>query len=169
MPSIKMGNDHGVGFIRRHVGFINDRRAMDGRVGLLFVGDSITDGWRNFGPRGGRDVFEQAYGKYRPLNIGIGGDRTQHVLWRLDAGEVEGISPKVAVLMIGTNNLGSNTNEEIAAADAKIVQELHESCRTPRSCCWASSPATRSPTPTTATASRRSTPNSPSSTTAARP
>src|SRR5437764_1010741 len=104
VPSIKMGNDHGVGFIRRHVGFISDRRAMDGRVGLLFVGDSITDGWRNFGPRGGRDVFEQAYGRYRPLNIGIGGDRTQHVLWRLDADEVEGISPKVAVVMIGTNN-----------------------------------------------------------------
>jgi lysophospholipase L1-like esterase len=124
VPSIKMGNDHGVGFIRRHVGFINDRRAMDGRVGLLFVGDSITDGWRNFGPRGGRDVFEQAYGKYRPLNIGIGGDRTQHVLWRLDADEVAGISPKVAVVMIGTNNLGSNSNEEIAAADAKIVQSL---------------------------------------------
>jgi lysophospholipase L1-like esterase len=126
VPSIKMGNDRGQGFIRRHVGFINDRRAMDGRVGLLFVGDSITDGWRNFGPRGGRDVFEQAYAKYRPLNIGIGGDRTQHVLWRLDAGEVEGISPKVAVLMIGTNNLGSNSNEEIVAADAKIVESLRK-------------------------------------------
>ena len=124
LPSIKMGGDHGVGFIRRHVGFINDRRSMDNKVGLLFVGDSITDGWRNFGPRGGRDVFERSYGRYRPLNIGIGGDRTQHVLWRLDADEVEGISPKVAVLMIGTNNLGSNSNEEIVAADAKIVEAL---------------------------------------------
>src|SRR5436853_143681 len=62
----------------------------------------------------------------RPANRGgVGGPRTQHVLWRLDAGEVEGISPKVAVVMIGTNNLGSNSNEEIAAADAKIVQSLH--------------------------------------------
>src|SRR4051794_32709257 len=124
--SIKLGNDRGVGFIRRHVEFINDRRAMDGNVGLLFVGDSITDGWRNFGPRGGRDVFEKSYRRYRPLNIGIGGDRTQHVLWRLDADEGQGINPKVAVVMIGTNNLGSNSNEEIVAGVTKIVHALRQ-------------------------------------------
>jgi lysophospholipase L1-like esterase len=121
-PAIKMGNDQGKGFLKRHEGFLQDLKAKNGKVGVLFVGDSITDGWRN---KNGKQIFEEHYGSMDPLNIGIGGDRTQHVLWRLENGEVEGISPKVAVLMIGTNNLGSNTNEEIAAGVTKIVQTLH--------------------------------------------
>ena len=51
VSSIKMGNDHGVGFIRRHEGFLKDRRAKNGKVGVLFVGDSITDGWRSAAAR----------------------------------------------------------------------------------------------------------------------
>ena len=121
-PAIKMGRDYGDSFLQRHLGFRKDLKAMKGKVGILFVGDSITDGWR----RTGKEVFDKSYGAMDPLNIGIGGDRTQHVLWRLDHGEVEGISPKVAVLMIGTNNLGSNTNDEIVAGVTKIVTELHE-------------------------------------------
>jgi lysophospholipase L1-like esterase len=114
-------NDPNNGFLKRHEGFLKDLAAKNGKVGVLFVGDSITDGWRT----GGKKVFEQNYGSMDPLNIGIGGDRTQHVIWRLEHGEVEGISPKAAVLMIGTNNLGSNSNEEIVAGVTKIVQELH--------------------------------------------
>jgi lysophospholipase L1-like esterase len=110
------------GFVKRHEGFLKDLAAKNGKVGILFVGDSITDGWRN----GGKKVFEATYGALDPLNIGIGGDRTQHVLWRLDHGEVEGISPKVAVVMIGTNNLGSNTDEEIEAGVTRVVRELNE-------------------------------------------
>jgi lysophospholipase L1-like esterase len=110
------------GFIKRHQGFLKDLAAKNGKVGVLFVGDSITDGWRGQGKK----TFAETYGPLDPLNIGIGGDRTQHVLWRLERGEVEGISPKVAVLMIGTNNLGSNTNEEIAAGVTKIVGTLRE-------------------------------------------
>jgi lysophospholipase L1-like esterase len=115
-------DDPNNGFLKRHEGFLKDLAAKNGKVGLLFVGDSITDGWRG----GGKQVFEKNYGSMDPLNIGIGGDRTQHVIWRLEHGEVEGISAKVAVLMIGTNNLGSNTNEEIAAGVTKIVHTLHE-------------------------------------------
>jgi lysophospholipase L1-like esterase len=122
-PAIK-GNpdDPNNGFLKRHEGFLKDLKAKNGKVGVLFVGDSITDGWRGQG----RKTFAETYGPLDPLNIGIGGDRTQHVLWRLEHGEVEGISPKVAVLMIGTNNLGSNTNEEIAAGVTKIVGTLRE-------------------------------------------
>ena len=115
-------DDPNNGFLKRHEGFLKDLKAANGDVGVLFVGDSITDGWR----RTGKQTFDQAYGPLNPLNIGIGGDRTQHVLWRLDHGEVEGISPKAAVLMIGTNNLGSNTDDEIAGAITKIVHTLHE-------------------------------------------
>lgn len=110
------------GFVARHEGFLKDLASHQGKVGILFVGDSITDGWRGRG----KEVFEKTYGALDPYNIGIGGDRTQHVLWRLDRGEVDGISPKVAVLMIGTNNLHDNTNEEIVAGVTKIVKELNE-------------------------------------------
>ena len=114
-------DDPNNGFLKRHQGFLKDLEAKHGKVGVLFVGDSITDGWR----RQGMKVFEQNYGPMDPLNIGIGGDRTQHVLWRLEHGEVDGISPRAAVLMIGTNNLGSNNNEEIVAGVTTIVQALH--------------------------------------------
>jgi lysophospholipase L1-like esterase len=135
------------GFVKRHEGFLKDLKALNGKCGIVFVGDSITDGWRREKPNVKRvnpkapatpapvaatpeilphDVFEKNYGAMNPYNIGIGGDRTQHVLWRLDRGEVDGISPKVAVLMIGTNNLGGNSDEEIVAGDTKIVKELNE-------------------------------------------
>jgi lysophospholipase L1-like esterase len=136
------------GFVKRHEGFLKDLKAMNVKVGIVFVGDSITDGWRRdkqvvrkVDPKAPpaatpaapatpailpHDVFEKYYGSMNPLNLGIGGDRTQHVLWRLDRGEVDGISPKVAVVMIGTNNLGGNSNEEIVAGDTKIVKELNE-------------------------------------------
>ena len=59
-------------------------------------------------------------------DLGIGGDRTQHVLWRLENGNIDGISPKLAVLMIGTNNCGSNTPEEIAEGVEAIVKKLRK-------------------------------------------
>src|SRR5215210_4926080 len=91
MPAVKgNANDPNNGFLKRHEGFLKDLAAKNGKVGVLLVGDSITDGWRGQGKK----VFEQNYGSMDPYNIGIGGDRTQHVLWRLDHGEVEGISPK---------------------------------------------------------------------------
>ena len=121
-PAIKMGHDDGKSFLARHEGFLKDLKAANGKVGLLFVGDSITDGWRGRG----KEVFAKTYDKDEPLNIGIGGDRTQHVIWRLQNGEVDGINPKVAVLMIGTNNLGGNTNEEIVKGVTKVVDTLHE-------------------------------------------
>ena len=58
--------------------------------------------------------------------MGFSGDRTEHVLWRLENGEVDGISPKVASLMIGTNNAGDNTAEEIGAGIVAVVQKLRE-------------------------------------------
>lgn len=132
-PAVKMGNDQGKGFLARHEGFLKDLKAMEGKVELLLVGDSITDGWRrpqdpnNPKSWGGKVAFDEAYAtKYRTLNIGIGGDRTQHVIWRLQNGEVEGISPKVAMLMIGTNNLSANSDEEIVAGITKCVKTLNE-------------------------------------------
>jgi beta-glucosidase len=99
-------------WMKRHESFNN--RVKQGNVDLLFIGDSITQGWEGAG----------RYAKRNAVNLGIGGDRTQHVLWRLDNGNIEGIKPKAAVLMIGTNNSGSNTPEEIADGIKAIVAKL---------------------------------------------
>src|SRR4051794_22498159 len=70
-------------------------RAKQGHVDLLFLGDSITQGWND------NEVWKRYYGPRHAANFGIGGDQTQHVLWRIQNGELEGIRPKVVVLMIG--------------------------------------------------------------------
>jgi lysophospholipase L1-like esterase len=95
-------------------------RAKRGKVDLLFLGDSITQGWNEKT----NPVWKRFYGPRHAVNFGIGGDRTQHVLWRIKNGELDGIKPKVTVLMIGTNNASSNTPDEIAQGVTAIVQEL---------------------------------------------
>src|SRR5262249_44263053 len=95
--------------------------AKKGDVDVLFLGDSITQGWG-----GAKDVWDKAFGAHKPANFGIGGDQTGHVLWRITEGkELEGIQPKVVVLMIGTNNMGSNSAEQIADGVTAIVKELN--------------------------------------------
>ncbi len=113
-PAIKAGNAK---FIERHAAFL--KRAKEGPIGLLFLGDSITEGW-NKAP----ELWQEYYGKYQPANFGIGGDRTQHVLWRIENGELDGIRPRVVVFMLGTNNSADATGEQIAAADRKIIQQI---------------------------------------------
>jgi lysophospholipase L1-like esterase len=105
-------------WMRRHESF--NERVKQGNVDLVFIGDSITQGWEG----AGKNVWEKHYAKRNAVNLGIGGDRTQHVLWRLDHGNIDGIQPKLAVLMIGTNNSNSNTSEQIAAGVKGIVEKL---------------------------------------------
>ena len=108
----------GGGWIKRHQAM--NRRVNQGNVDLVFIGDSITQGWEGRGKK----VWSKYYGKRNAVNLGIGGDRTQHVIWRLDHGNLSGISPKVAVVMIGTNNSGSNSPQEIASGVTAIVRQL---------------------------------------------
>jgi lysophospholipase L1-like esterase len=105
--------DNGI-FLKHHENFL--ARAKSGPVGLLFLGDSITERWK-VAPH----IWESYYGKYQPANFGIGGARTQNLIWQIEHGELDGIAPKVAVLMLGTNNSLDYNAEEIAAADRKIV------------------------------------------------
>lgn len=104
-------------FRKMHESFLE--RAKSGPIGVLFLGDSITQGWTK-----APHVWEHYFGKWQPANFGIGGDQTQHVIWRIENGELNGINPKAVVLMLGTNNSGAHTAEEIAAADQKIVQMI---------------------------------------------
>ena len=92
------------------------------RVDLLLVGDSITHSWEG----GGKDVWSKHFANYNTLNIGYSGDRTEHVLWRLQNDEVKDISPKVAVVMIGTNNTGHRKDEpeDIALGIEAILEQL---------------------------------------------
>jgi lysophospholipase L1-like esterase len=90
---------------------------------VLFIGDSITQGWEG---DGAKEVWEKYYAKRKAVNLGIGGDRTQHVLWRLEKAPLEGVKPKAAVIMIGTNNSNGDDNSpgQIADGVAAIVRTL---------------------------------------------
>jgi lysophospholipase L1-like esterase len=107
-------------WMQRHE-LINSR-AKPGEVDVIFLGDSITQGWEG----AGKEAWEKYFAPRKAMNAGIGGDRTQHVLWRLENGNIKGITPKVAVIMIGTNNSGTNTSEAIAAGEKAIVEKLRK-------------------------------------------
>ena len=122
VPAPKLGLDGqpNPGFMAAHERFV--KIASEGKAQLLFLGDSITAGWGG----NGKAIWTQAFAEWEPANFGIGGDRTQHVLWRIKNGELDGIKPKVAVLMIGTNNVGGDTAEGIASGITKIVETIRE-------------------------------------------
>ncbi len=115
----KFGADGKVnpGFKAAHERFV--KIAQEGQAELIFLGDSITAGWG-----GKKDIWDKAFGPYKPANFGIGGDRTQHVLWRITNGELDGIKPKAVVLMIGTNNSGSDPANGIAKGVTVIVETI---------------------------------------------
>lgn len=111
-------NKNNLGWMERHES-VNAQAAM-GKAELIFIGDSITHGF----DASGADVWKNRYAQHHAINMGFGGDKTEHVLWRLANGEVDGISPKVAVLMIGTNNSRANSGEEIGEALIAICGDL---------------------------------------------
>ena len=108
-------------WIKRHAAKV--ARIKRGGVDLLMIGDSITHWWEH----DGKQVWRRYYGKRKAVNLGFSGDRAVNVLWRLRHGEVAGISPKLAVLMIGTNNAGAGaTPARTAAAIGAVVAELRQ-------------------------------------------
>lgn len=112
-------------FQKKHEG--NVAVAKQGDIDVLFMGDSITDFWRNTdGTFAGKPVLDKYFGSLKVANFGIAGDTTQGVLYRLQHGEGEGFSPKAIMLMIGTNNTGRNTASEIAEGIGAIVLELQK-------------------------------------------
>jgi len=94
-----------------------DIKKMEGKIDLAFVGDSITARWKG-------DSWNKHWGAYRAVNMGIGGDRTQNVLWRLQNGQLDGYQARLFVLMIGTNNCDKKTNPADVAAGIKAILEL---------------------------------------------
>lgn len=100
--------------------------AKQGPIDLVFIGDSITHSWEK--ENYGLPVWNQHYRHMNALNLGFGGDRTEHVLWRLQNGAIDGIDPKVAVLLIGTNNTGQRFDDadDTALAIKTILAELQQ-------------------------------------------
>jgi beta-glucosidase len=99
-------------------------RVKQGHVDMILVGDSITHGWEGEG----KATWDKYYATRNAVNMGFSGDRTQHVLWRLDNGEIAGINPKLAIIMIGTNNSNGNdnTSKEIGEGIIAICQKLRK-------------------------------------------
>lgn len=95
-----------------------------GDVELVLLGDSITQRWES----NGGDAYDKITSQYRTLNLGYSGDRTQHVLWRLENGELDGIHPKRIVLLIGTNNLppDRSTPEDTVEGIRQIVSMIRK-------------------------------------------
>jgi lysophospholipase L1-like esterase len=105
--------------IARHKEFLKRIEKSKGKGDVIFLGDSITHGWE------GQKAWKEYFGEFNPVNLGIGGDQTGHVLWRITEGkELENLNPKAAVIMIGTNNTGGHSAEQIAGGIKAIVAEL---------------------------------------------
>lgn len=96
-----------------------DLKDAGGNIDIGFIGDSITARWR------GSESWTKHWGDFKAVNMGIGGDSTQIVLWRLQNGQLDGYKAKIFVVMIGTNNLwGRNAKPEDAAAGVKAIVDL---------------------------------------------
>lgn len=93
-----------------------------GGVDVVFLGDSITQGWEG----DGKAVWDAEFAPLKAANFGFSGDRTEHVLWRLEHGEIVGLKPKAIVIMIGTNNIGHGSSgpKETAEGVRSIVSKL---------------------------------------------
>lgn len=106
--------------MKRHEQFLKVVEKGEGDV--IFLGDSITQGWE-----GQKKIWDDAFGASKPINLGISGEQTTHVLWRITEGkELDPIKPKLAVIMIGTNNMGGHSAEQIAGGVKAIVESLQK-------------------------------------------
>lgn len=117
----------------RHVAIVSLMRTRQPEI--VMIGDSITHFWGGEpagGRRNGPEIWERTFANRRVVNLGYGWDRTENVLWRLRHGEFDGVAPRVAVVMIGTNNASINTPEEIAAGIEAICAEIHARSSTTR-------------------------------------
>jgi lysophospholipase L1-like esterase len=107
------------------------RELAQAKPELIFLGDSITQDWELTGPPAWQDfapAWQRFYGDRHAINLGFKGDTTASLLWRIQNGEVAGIAPKAAVVLIGANNLGKvhwSPEDTVAGIDA-IIAELHK-------------------------------------------
>ena len=108
----------------KYLAQVAEVRAGTRHIDVLFLGDSITEGW--IAPTRGLKLFQEHYGPLNGAAFGVGSDHSQNVLWRITHGEVDGLSPKVIVLLIGANQVGSKyTVGNVVDGVATIISTLH--------------------------------------------
>jgi len=109
---------------QRHQQKLNECQALASKSDIVFMGDSITHAWEVEG----KTACQHYYAHQKTLNLGYAGDRTEHLLWRIQHGEIDGLCPKLLVLLVGTNNAGHrlDTPQEIAAGVKIILEELKQ-------------------------------------------
>ena len=100
-----------------HNRFVREAKSMSSKCELVFIGDSIIHGMLD------KEIWRQYFQPLGSLNFGIGGDSTQHVLWRIQNGELEHITPKVVVLLVGTNNV-AHTPSHTAANVVEGIESI---------------------------------------------
>jgi lysophospholipase L1-like esterase len=107
-----------------------------GHVDLVFLGDSITQNYEKSGPPAWQDfrsLWQRFYGDRNAINLGFSGDATSHLLWRIENGEIEGIAPRVAIILIGANNLGRlhwPAEDDVAGIEAVVAETRRRLPRT---------------------------------------
>jgi lysophospholipase L1-like esterase len=106
-------------WMARHAALVE--RAKKG-ADVVFLGDALTQGWE--GPDGA-EAWQKHFAPLKAANFGAGGDRIEHVLWRVTEGqELQGLKPKVIVVQVGGGNLAANSADEIVAGVTGLVREL---------------------------------------------
>jgi len=119
----------GTAWLDVHAGLVRTVQSNRGPVDILLAGDSITGAWGGLNGKPFNAAWHKRFSHYKTINIGIGGERTQNLLWRLDHGGVDGIEPRLIVLLIGNNNIyfTQQTGVEAAAKGIKLcVENLRE-------------------------------------------
>ncbi|MGJ8679429.1 GDSL-type esterase/lipase family protein [Paraglaciecola sp.] len=126
----------------RHQQKLTEKQTLNNDVDLLFLGDSITHSWEDTG----KDAWLQYYADKKPFNLGYSGDRTEHLLWRIQNGEIDDLKPKLIVLLIGTNNAGHRVEEpeDTSAGVKAILQELEQRLPTSKILLLATFPRSKS-------------------------
>lgn len=107
----------GSAWLDTHAKLVEYVKANHGPIDILLVGDSITQQWGSvLEGKPFNAAWQKTFGQYKTVNIGIGGDKTQNVLWRLDHGGVEGLEPRLVILLIGNNNMFFTPETAVEAA-----------------------------------------------------
>jgi lysophospholipase L1-like esterase len=119
-------SDYPQAWMQTHQSLVENAKKANPKI--VFLGDSITQGWGSEG----KTEWEARFAPKDAVNLGIGGDRTQQVLWRIQHGAIKGLNPQTVVLLIGVNNLWRDVAEHkpegVVAGAKAVVQAIRQEC-----------------------------------------
>ena len=105
-------------------------KARQGRIDVYFEGDSIVRRWGALDYPELLANWNSNFSGWNAANFGWGADRTEHILWRLEHGELDGVNPRVIVLLAGTNNVSTDPRDDRTVADiARGIKAIVDACR----------------------------------------